>query len=156
MRKILIPVDASAQTEAVMRAVAAQSRHEPIGELHLLQVQAPISSYAGQFLPGAAIRDFRQQEARDGMARARRVLDDATLPYSVHIRVGGAVATIARTAEELGVDDVVLSGDGDGLVGTLLQRLLIAGVIRRARARVVVIKPRRSGLVQSQVALAGS
>jgi nucleotide-binding universal stress UspA family protein len=139
MRKILIPVDGSPQSEAAVRAVVAQARREPIAAIHLLNVQPLMSRYVTRFVDRAAVRGFLREEAERCLAGARRILDNAGLRHHVHFRVGRAALAIADTAEALGVDEIVMSAEGGGLLGNLRMWLLVNAVRRHAKLPVLVV-----------------
>lgn len=139
MRRMLVAVDGSRHGEAAAAATLLRARREA-AEIHLLNVQPPLSRNAAQFLDGDDIGRYRAESAARELAGARAILDRAGLPFAVHIHVGEAARTIAEAARELRVAEIVM-GAGDGLsLGDVAQRLLVARVIRRADAAVVVVK----------------
>lgn len=139
MRKILIPVDGAPQSETAVRAVVAQARREPIAAIHLLNVQPRMGRYVTRFVDRAAVQSFLREEAERCLAGARRILDNAGLRYEVHVRRGRTAAAIAETAEALGVDEIVMSAEGGGLVGNFRMWLLVNAVRRRAKLPVLVV-----------------
>ena len=139
MRKILIPVDGSPQSDAAVRAVVAQARREPIAAIHLLNVQPVLGRYITRFVDRAAVRGFLRDESDRCLAGARRILDNAGLRYQLHFRIGRTAPAIADTAEALGVDEIVMSAEGGGLVGNLRMWLLVTAVRRQANLPVLVV-----------------
>jgi nucleotide-binding universal stress UspA family protein len=139
MRKILIPVDGAPQSETAVRAVVAQASREPIGAIHLLNVQPTLGRYVRRFVDGTIVRGFLREEGERCLAGARRILENAGLPYSVHLRVGRTARGIAETAAALGVDEIVMSAEGGGLFGNLRMWLLITAVRRLANLPVLVV-----------------
>jgi len=139
MRKILVPVDGAPQGEAAVRAVVAQARREPIAAIHLVNVQPPLGRYITRFFDGRTVREFQRDEGIRCIAGARRILDNAGLPYRVHLRVGRAARTIAETAEALGVDEIVMSPAEGGFLGNLRIWLLVSAVRRHAGVPVMAV-----------------
>jgi nucleotide-binding universal stress UspA family protein len=139
MRKILVPVDGSPQGEAAVRAVVAQARREPIAAIHLVNVQPPLGRYITRFFDGRTVREFQRDEGIRCIAGARRILDNAGLPYRVHLRIGRVARTIAETAEALGVDEIVMSPAEGGFLGNLRIWFLIGAVRRRANLPVIAV-----------------
>lgn len=139
MHTVLIPVDGSPQAEAAVRSVIVQAKHERLDMIHLLSVQMPLSSYVSRFLSAQVIRDFRQERGGQMLAGARRLLDNAGLPYTAHIRIGEPAGTICRVAEELRVDGIVLGVEGRGFLSNLMLWLLASRVRRYARVPVIVV-----------------
>jgi len=139
MRKILVPVDGSPQGEAAVRAVVAQARREPIAAIHLVNVQPPLGRYITRFIDGRTVREFQRDEGIRCIAGARRILDNAGLPYRVHLRAGRVARTIAETAAALGVDEIVMSPAEGGFLGNLRIWLLIGAVRRHANLPVMAV-----------------
>jgi nucleotide-binding universal stress UspA family protein len=145
MRKILVPVDGSDLSDAAVRAVVAQARREPIAAIHLLNVQPKPSRYLGRFVSRAAWRDMQREQAEKALVEARRILDNAGLPYDVHVEVGKTPAAIARTADALRVHEIVMGAEGGGLFANIRLWLLVSAVRRHATLPVVVVmNPERS------------
>jgi nucleotide-binding universal stress UspA family protein len=139
MRSILIPVDGSPQGEAAVRAVVAQARREPIAAIHVLNVQPPLGRYVTRFFDRRTVREFQRDEGARCIAGARRILDNAGLPFRVHVRRGRIARTIGETAMALGVDEVVMSPAEGGLFGNLRIWLLISAVRRHADVPVIAV-----------------
>jgi nucleotide-binding universal stress UspA family protein len=143
MRRLLIVIDGPRQGEAVARRVALLARRERIGAIHLINVQPPMSGYVARFLPRATIRSFQREEGTKALAGARAVLDEAGLPYTMHVQVGPAAATIAHAAAEIDVDEIVIGADGLGILDRLLLRFLVARLLRLSEIPVLLIKTPR-------------
>jgi nucleotide-binding universal stress UspA family protein len=145
MRNLLLVVEGPRQAEAAARRIALLARSEAIGAIHLLNVQPPFSRYVARFLPRATIRAFQRDEGAKALAGARAVLDEAGLPYTVHIEVGPTAETITQAATALGVHEIVIGADELGLLDRLLLRVLVARLVRLAEVPVVLVKtPRRT------------
>ena len=139
MRKILIPIDGSRQSEAAVRAVVAQARREPIAAIHLLNVQPRMSRYLARFVDRAAFRELQREEGERALAEARRILDNAGLPYDLHIEVGKTALCIARAADVLRVHEIVMGAEGGGLFANIRLWLLVTAVRRHANLPVLVV-----------------
>ncbi|MBM3568575.1 MAG: universal stress protein [Alphaproteobacteria bacterium] len=138
MTTILIPVDGSRRDEGVIRGLIAQSRHEPVGPIHLLSVQPQLTSYAGRFLARDTVRDFQRERGQLALARARALLDAAGLPYTAHVRAGSAAETIAQTAAEVRAQQIHLGMNGGNWLSSLLDWLSISRLRRHATVPVVL------------------
>jgi len=148
MRKILVPVDGSALSDAAVRAVVAQARREPIAAIHLLNVQPRPSRYLARFVGRAALREHQSEEAGRALAEARRILDNAGLPYDVHLEFGRTARAVARAADALRVHEIVMGAEGGGLWDNARLWLLVMAVRRHANLPVVVVmNPERTGRV---------
>ena len=157
MRKILVPVDGSPQGEAAVRAVVAQARREPIAAIHLVNVQRPLGRYVTRFFDRRTVREFQRDEGARCIAGARRILDNAGLPFQAHLRAGRIARTIAETASALGVDEIVMSPAEGGVFGNLRIWLLVSAVRRHAGVPVVaVMGPERGAKLDFPVERLGS
>lgn len=139
MRRILVPVDGSPQGEAAVRAVVEQARREPVAAIHLVNVQPPLGRYITRFFDRRTIREFQRDEGARCISGARRILDNAGLPFQAHLRTGRIARTIAETAAVLGVDEIVMSPAEGGFLGNLRTWLLVSAVRRHAGVPVVAV-----------------
>ena len=140
VRTILMLIDGCRQPDAVMRDVVGRARRGEVGAIHLLTVRPRLNRHIGQFIGAAAIRAFQLAEGRSALAAARQPLLRAGLSHITHIGFGETAAATVAAARELRVDEIVVGADGDGLLGNLLQRLLVARLIARAAVPVLVVR----------------
>jgi nucleotide-binding universal stress UspA family protein len=140
MRSVLVDIDGSQAAESAVRCVAMNARAERIATIHLLNVQPPLGGYIGRFVSGVTIRSFQRDEGQRALAGARRLLEDAGIAHTLHIRVGLEADTIVAAAAEFGVDEIVLGADGLGLFGRLWFRSLAGRVVRAANRPVIIVK----------------
>jgi nucleotide-binding universal stress UspA family protein len=145
MRKALIFADSAKQGEAAARRLVFQARTEEFRAIHLLTVQPPLTGYASRFLSRRVIRNFHREEGIKALAPARAVLDEAGLPYTVHVEVGNAAEVITQVADELGVTEIMIGADELGALDHLMLRVLVGRIVRLADVPVVLVKsPRRT------------
>jgi nucleotide-binding universal stress UspA family protein len=139
MRTILLPVDGSMRSGAAVQFVIRQARLGQIGTVHLVNVQPRIGSYIGRFLRTALVQDFYREEGEKAIERAKRFLDEAGIVYHAHIYAGDIVETIARAAKELAVDEIVMSANHRGVVGSFDLHSVVGRVLRRVTVPVSVV-----------------
>jgi nucleotide-binding universal stress UspA family protein len=139
MRTVLTAFDGSKEAETVVRRLAREAQAGEISEIHLLNVQPAFGKYVSQHVGARTIRDFQREQGQTALAAARRILDLAGVYHRTHVRGGELASLLVRTAHELRVDEIALSASGGGVLGNLLQYLLIARVIRRAKVPVVIL-----------------
>jgi predicted tellurium resistance membrane protein TerC/nucleotide-binding universal stress UspA family protein len=138
--KVLIPVDGSASAGRAVREIAELVRENatPV-ELHILNVQPPIGSariYAGK----DAVQDFHRQEAERALAPIHRLLGELGLKATIHILVGPLGETVARLANELHADRIVMGTRAASPLGGLLLGNSATEVIQRAPVPVTLVK----------------
>ena len=126
--KIVVGCDGSEPSLNALRHAMALARSQPGAELHLLNVQAPVSGTAQSFVGAGNVRQYHQEEGAKEAASARQLLDEAGIKYECHVAVGQPGATIAAYADERGCDQIVIGTSGTGgwkkLLGTTATDVL--------------------------------
>jgi nucleotide-binding universal stress UspA family protein len=117
----LVPVDGSEHALEAVRHVIKLIRGGQLLDLHLLNVQAPLTGDVMEFVPYSAARDFHLDEAEHALSGACELLDRARVPYTKHIVVGHAGRVIAECARLLRCEMVVMGTQG---VPTITQLVL--------------------------------
>jgi nucleotide-binding universal stress UspA family protein len=141
MQSILIPVDGSRPCDAAVRRAIREAQVGRIERIHLVNVQPHVGAYVGQFVGTPAIRAFQREQGERALAHAKRLLDDAGVPYEAHIYVGDVASSIAEAARSLGATEIVMSAADFGFPAAMTANSLIAKVIRRSDVPVSVVKP---------------
>ena len=100
--------------------------HPEALDVHLLNVQRPVSGEISRFVPGENLKEYHLEGSEAALAPARALLDAAGLKVQEHRRVGDPASTIAQVAKETGCDLVVmgtrgLGGVAAGLLGSVAQ-----------------------------------
>jgi len=108
MDKVLVPVDGSHNAHRAAQHVINEYRKNKAMEIHLLNVQHPFSKRVTRFV-SRKIRDgFHQGESEKVLSPICKMLDDANVPYNVHMAVGHKAEVITETAKRLGCDLIVM------------------------------------------------
>jgi YjbE family integral membrane protein len=106
--RILLPVDASANSlQAVEHAVARQAAGTPL-EVHLLHVRVPFSQYIARFVSRRDHEAYHRQEAERALAPARDMLNRAGIAHTDHVQFGDKAETIREVANRLQVGQIVM------------------------------------------------
>jgi Ca2+-transporting ATPase len=108
MRRILVPVDGSGNSNAAVRQLVKEFMDEAAMEIHLLNVQQPLSSYVSRFLSRKAVRDYHREQSEKAIAPAKLMLEDFRIPYAVHHAVGERAAEITSAARRLRCDLILI------------------------------------------------
>ncbi len=109
MNIVLVPIGASRSTEFAIRHVVNEYLGNRARQIHLLNVQPPLSRHIAQFLRQRTRDDFHRERSEIALAPARALLDRHEIPYSTHIRTGDRAMIIAAEAKRLGCDHIVMS-----------------------------------------------
>lgn len=142
MMKILVPVDGSEHADrAVAHAIQLAANSKSAVEVHLLTVCLPVvSGDVKMFIGQDAIDAYYRSEGEEALASARKLLDDAKLPYVFHIGVGQAAPTIIDYAGSKQCEQIVMGSRGLGSVSGLLLGSVASKVIQLAEVPVTLVK----------------
>jgi YjbE family integral membrane protein len=129
LQRVLLAVDGSDNSAQAVRYVIGmrQDLRNPDGlELHVLNVQRPVSGDVSRFVAGETLKEYHLEGSEQALAPARAMLNEAGLKFQEHQRVGDAAQTIADVAKETASDLVVmgtrgLGGVAAGLIGSVAQ-----------------------------------
>ncbi len=108
-KKILLAVDVDEHLPALLEQVAALQKYVPNAELHVLSAFRPIEPYTSE-LNSSVVRSFSNQARAAKSEHIDGYLSSAHIRYKdLDIRVGVPSAVIKTTAQELGVDLIIMS-----------------------------------------------
>lgn len=141
--KVLLPIDGSpCSRHAVEHVIATRSllRDPDAQEIHLVNVQPAVSGDVSQFVSHDQIAGYHHEESAKALADACALLDAAGLKYTVHNKVGHAAEEIARLADELKCDQIVMGTHGRGALAELLVGSTTLRVVHRSRVPVLLVK----------------
>jgi YjbE family integral membrane protein len=139
MDKVLIPVDGSRNSHHAVRHVIQEFRKNNRLEVHLLNVQTPLSKHVAQFVSRKNRDDYHRDEAAKALRSICRVLDGAAMPYTTHIEVGRKAEAIAATAKRLGCDHIVMSTARKNSLTRMLESSVTNRVLELTTVPVEVI-----------------
>lgn len=142
MTRILLPIDGSAVSRRVADALLARiDAGLTAPEIHLINIQRPVSQDVGQFVNHEALRDFHRDEGLKALAEARAVLEAAGLAPVPHVVVDDQpAAAIVRFAGEQAIDEIVMGSHGRGAVAAMLLGSVAREVSRLAGIPVTLVK----------------
>jgi nucleotide-binding universal stress UspA family protein len=109
MLKILVPIDGSGNSRFAAQHVIREFMSNPALEIHLLNVQPPLSWHIARFVSKKSRDAWHSDEAEKAMRPVMRLLDKSGVPYSQHAEVGDKAKMITETARRLQCDHIVMS-----------------------------------------------
>ncbi len=132
LQRVLLAVDGSAgSASAVQHALAIrQELRDPASmELHLVNVQRPVSGDVSTFVAAQSLQDYHQERSEAAISPARAALKAAGLTFTEHTRVGSPGLVIAELAQTQGCDLICMGSRGLGghtaaLLGSVAQSVL--------------------------------
>ena len=137
------------------RWMAPKERHEPCATLialrqnlrepqtldvHLLNVQRPVSGDVATFVAGETLDDYYREHSEKALAPARALLAAAGMAFHEHRRVGKPGPTIAEFARAKGCDLIVMGTRGLGTHTGALLGSVAHGTAEQGGVPVLLVK----------------
>ena len=139
MRRVLIPVDSSRNSELAVQHVVKEFMNNTAMEIHLLNVQSPFSREVARFLSGKTLHDYHRDQAENVLAPIKKMLDAYGVPYSAHAEVGDRAKSIAVSARRLHCDLIVMGTARKNSLTRLVENSVTNQVIALTTVPVEVI-----------------
>ena len=146
MLKFLIPVDGSEPcAEAVKQLIRYLGWINQEFEVMLLNVQPPVPyrKWVSGIVGSSEIARYQKEEGLAALKGARKVLDDAKIPYQHSIAVGEPVEVITRYARENGCDQIIMGTRGMGSVSSMVMGSVASKVLQLSAVPVLMMTKRR-------------
>jgi len=143
LQRVLLAVDGSEGAgHAVRRLLALRDdlRQGAALEVHLINVQRPLSGDVSRFVPGQTLEDYHRELGEKALAPARALLDGAGLAHLDHQRVGDPGPTIAEVAREAGCDLIVMGTRGLGSHSAALLGSVAQSAVEHSSVPVLLVK----------------
>ena len=135
---ILVPVDGSPNSDRAAKFALGMLKGG--GELHLLNVQAPVGGGVSAFVRKADSDSFHRDEGEKALASALKLAAEAGVAAQKLISVGRPGEIVAEFAERTGAVMIVMGTRGHtGIAGVLLGSVA-QDVIARAGVPVCLVK----------------
>ena len=112
--QILVPIDGhGAQTQRALAEAIKIHRRDDV-PVFLLSVQPQVSGHVAAFFRPAELESLQHDAGLEELQPVQALLEAAGVRHRAVVRVGRRAETIARTAQELGCDRIVLGEPADG------------------------------------------
>jgi nucleotide-binding universal stress UspA family protein len=139
--RILVAVDGSIHSVRAAEHVLQLARARCEIEVAMVNVQIPIESgHVRQFVARDALEAYYRDSGLAALKEPTAVLDAAGQTYTTHIAVGHVAETIARYANELHCDLIVIGTHGRTGLRHVVMGSVATEVIKRATVPVTVVK----------------
>lgn len=129
MKNVLVPVAGFQDAERLAARVVAAYRQEP-AEIHLLNVQPAFPGHVAMFFSGSELRRLHCEDGMRELAAARRLLEQAGVPFTCHIEVGDQADAIARFAREKRCRHIIMQDGAKGVLSHVVLGSLVNQVKR--------------------------
>lgn len=143
IRRVVLAVDGSPTSAAAVQRVLGlreDLREGQALELHLVNVQRPLSEDVSRFIAGKTIEEHHRESSEPAFAAARERLGPVAATAKEHALVGSPGPTIADLARDIGADLIVLGARGLGAQTAALLGSVAQSTIEQATVPVLVVK----------------
>lgn len=141
MRKALVPVDGSPNSDRAVSHVVMLAEINPALEVVLLNVQPEIDDWqVRRFLKKEEVEAMEESRGGDALQSARALLDAARVNYVPQVLIGPVAETIARIALEQNCDGIVMGTRGLGAVAGALLGSVASQVVHLSDVPVTLVK----------------
>jgi nucleotide-binding universal stress UspA family protein len=140
MLKVLVPVDGSENAMRALQQAVRLLRERGDVEIHVLNVQPPLSGDVTTFVGSATVKDYHREEGEKVLAPAKALLDRERIPYKPHVTVGPAGESIAGFAKKLGCDSIIMGTRGMGGFKGALLGSVSTDAIQHSEVPVTLVK----------------
>ena len=121
MQRVLVPVDGSKNSEFALRHIVNEFLKDTAMEVHLLNVQPPLSQHVAQFVSRRNRDDWHRDEAEKALAPARRLLEQHGVPHAASYKLGERAKTIVDEARRLRCTQIVMATARKNSLTRMLQ-----------------------------------
>jgi YjbE family integral membrane protein len=139
MQRILIPVDGSKNSEFALRHVIAGFLKDSAKEVHVLNVQPPLSRHVAQFASRRNRDGWHRDQAEKALAPARKLLEQHGVPHTASYKLGEKAKVIVDEARRLRCDRIVMGTARRNSLTRMLQDSTTAKVLEHTAVPVEVI-----------------
>ncbi len=143
LQRVLLAVDGSEGAAKAVRhllALRGDLREPGALEVHLVNVQRPVSGDVARFVPGQTLDDYHHERSDEALAPARALLAAAGIAHQDHRQVGEPGPIIADVAREQGCDLIVMGTRGMGSHTAALIGSVAQGAIEHSDVPVLLVK----------------
>jgi len=141
MLKALIPVDGSDNCLRAVRHLITLVQGRDAMDVHILNVQKPIDAWeVKRCFKQEEIEAMQESAGGDALQAARTLLEEAAIPYTAQVLIGSVAETIARYANEIGADKIIMGTRGMTPLASLMLGSIATKVIHLTDIPVTLVK----------------
>ncbi len=142
MQKVLVAFDGSESALRAMRyAISLAKQNGPVS-IHIATAHEEPVLYGeiAVYVSREKMQELQRQHCAAIILVAEELLKDAAVPYTKQILIGRVAEVIAKCADELGCDGIVMGTRGMTAIGNLVMGSVATKVIHVATVPVTLVK----------------
>ena len=143
LKRVVLAADGSPSAVQAARQVVClrdDLRDGRALEVHLLNVQRPLSGDVTRFISGKSVDDYHREQSEVALAPVRAVLEAAGVTFQSHLRIGDPGAAIAELVRDNACDLIVMGARGLGAGASALLGSVTQSTIAQSSVPVLVVK----------------
>jgi nucleotide-binding universal stress UspA family protein len=142
MHKLLVPFDGSENAHRALRFAIDEARRNVSGSVHLVHAHDEPRMYGeiAVYISPERMAEMQREESKMVLANADPILEKAGVSHTKEALIGPVGAVIAKRADDLGCDGIVMGSRGMGAVGNLVLGSVATKVIHHANVPVTLVK----------------
>jgi YjbE family integral membrane protein len=143
IKRVVVAVDGSPHAERALRRALALRDDVRCGqalEVHVVNVQRPLTSEVTRFIAGRTVEDYQRERAEQALQPARELAAAQGAQVQEHRLVGDPGVVLAELARGLGCDLIVMGARGLGSGSAALLGSVAQATIAHAEMPVLVVK----------------
>jgi YjbE family integral membrane protein len=127
--RVLVPIDGSGRALEALHDLARRHAGAAPAQVHLLNVQHPLSRHVAGFLGRADVAAWQREQGEKALEAAAGLLTRLGIAHERHVRVGPRARTIAQAARELDCERIVMAAARRNSLTRLLDDSLTERVL---------------------------
>ena len=141
-QRMLVAVDGSAGAERAVRRLIdlRQALRDPAVDVHLINVQRPLSGDVARFVAGETLDDYHRERSEAAMAPARAMLTAVGLAFKEHMHLGDPGEQIAQVSHAENCDLIVMGTRGLGSHAAAIIGSVAQGALAHSNVPVLLVK----------------
>lgn len=142
MRKFMVPVDGSEMALRALGYAIKLAREDGSTKIYIVTAHDEPDIYGeiAVYVPREKMADLQQRIGESRLGPAEAMLKEAGVPYEAEILIGDTAHEIARRADELGCDAIVMGTRGMSAIGGLVMGSVATKVVHAAKVPVTLVK----------------
>ncbi len=148
MKRVLLPIDGSANSINAVQHVIARCATDWSIELHLLHVCTPFSHHIARFVSRRDIAGYQRNEAARALKPAQQLLDARGIPYTAHVEFGDRAETINAVARRIHADQLVIGTARKNSLTRMIEDSVTNKVLEQTQVPVEIIAGETSARIE--------